>query len=475
MRSPAAAPRPLRALLLTVLACSVLLEHPRAAQQGAGPPSPPQKWTLQRALDLPDWITVGGQFRLQFEVFDEGFRQENGGNAFLARTLFDLTLHAGPWFATGELADSRALSTSSDLPLDTSLVNALELLQGHVGWRDQDLFAEEDEVEVKIGRQTLNLAGRRLVARQRFRNTINNFTGAYAHWGNSAGDEVHSFLFLPVRRLPTEQERLEDNDPRSDDESSNVRFWGVHAKKKRAIGDADLEAYIYGLDEQDGRDLATRNRDFVTFGTRIFRAPQPGELYADVEVAFQTGTNRVTSSASATEDLDHQAEFAHLTAGYQFPGELKPRAEFVFEFASGDTDPNDDEFGRFDQLFGARRPDYGPPSTLGAFQRSNIVTPGLRFFLKPRSDIELMLQDRFFYLAESRDVFVTTGLQDPTGASGDYLGNLVELRLRWNPDPNFGFEVGFAHIFTGSFTRDVPGSTSQGDTSFAYVTTKLTF
>lgn len=435
------------------------------------------KWTLEDALELPEWLSLSGQQRFQFEIFDEPFKpgETSGGNGLFSRTLLKATATRDGFFATAELADSRVISSSSDLPLDVGLVNAFELLQGHIGWRGQDQFEADDRLEIKLGRQTLDLAGRRLVSRQRFRNTINNFTGAYSHWENAAGDGIHAFYFLPVLRVPRDQDSLEDNEVKYDEETSNLAFWGVHAEKRELFGKTDGEFYVYGLDEEDSANFNSRDRNLMTFGVRFFRKPVPDAAYLDLEAAYQTGTSRPGSSAAFTENLDHQAEFLHITAGYQFDAEMDPRAEFVFEYSSGDANPDDGEWGRFDPLFGARRPDYGPPSTLGAFQRSNVVTPGLRFHLKPTRDIQVMVQDRFFYLAEATDAWVTTGLQDPTGAAGDYLGNLIEARVRWDPEPNYRIEMGVAHIFAGSFVDDVPGSTSRGDTSYGYLTTSLFF
>lgn len=444
---------------------------PAQVEQAAPEASKPEKWTLNEALDLPEWLSISGAQRFLFEIFDEPIRpsQANGGNGFYSRTLLKGTATYENWYATAEFIDSRVISSSSDLPLGTGLVNAVELLQGHVGWRDSDQITQGDQLEFKLGRQTLNLAGRRLVSRQVFRNTINNFTGAYSHWQNAGGDEIHAFYFLPVLRLPTGQEAAEDNEIEYDDETSNQRFWGIHAEKRAVFGRTDAEVYIYGLDEEDGPNFASQNRNLVTVGARFFRAPKPGEWHLDLEGAYQTGTSRPGSGAGFTEDLDHQAEFVHLTAGYQFDAEMNPRAEFVFEYSSGDADPNDGEWGRFDTLFGARRPDYGPPVTLGAFQRENVITPGVRFHFNPTRELKVMLQDRFYYLAEASDTWVTTGLQDPTGASGDYLGNQLEGRVRWDPNPNYRLEFGLANVFAGSFAKDAPGSTNSGDTTYGYL------
>ena len=62
-------------------------------------------------------------------------------------------------------------------PLDTSQVNAAELLQAYLGWRVDAPSAAVKTSAVTVGRQTIDFGGRRLLARSAFRNTINGFTG----------------------------------------------------------------------------------------------------------------------------------------------------------------------------------------------------------------------------------------------------------------------------------------------------------
>jgi len=84
-----------------------------------------------------------------------------------------------------------------------------------------------------------------------------------------------------------------------------------------------------------------------------------------------------------------------------------------------------------------------------------------------------MLTDRFHFLASDKDAWTTSGLFDPNGDAGDYIGNLAEVRLRWDATPNLRLEVGAAQLFAGSFIDDAPNATTQGDTSYAYVSTTL--
>ena len=65
---------------------------------------------------------------------------------------------------------------------------------------------------VQLGRLTMDLGSRRLVARNRFRNNTNAFTGVDWKWQSELGWDFRAFYVLPVQRLPSERERLFDND-----------------------------------------------------------------------------------------------------------------------------------------------------------------------------------------------------------------------------------------------------------------------
>jgi hypothetical protein len=69
-------------------------------------------------------------------------------------------------------------------------------------------------------------------------------------------------------------------------------------------------------------------------------------------------------------------------------------------------------------------------------------------------------------------------MQDPTGAAGSELGQDVEVRVQWDPSPNFSIDIGYDHFFKGSFITkqvDVPGNPPARDTNYFYVQTEARF
>jgi len=139
----------------------------------------------------------------------------------------------------------------------TSVVNAAELLQAYADLQLAGPLAGRSQL--RAGRMSLDMGSRRLVARNRFRNTINGFTGIRWRWQGQDASELQAFWLLPVRRRPSDPKKTRDNEVRFDDESLNVQFWGVSAGG-RLPGSNRLELYVYGLHEEDENNRPTRNR-----------------------------------------------------------------------------------------------------------------------------------------------------------------------------------------------------------------------
>ncbi len=69
-------------------------------------------------------------------------------------------------------------------------------------------------------------------------------------------------------------------------------------------------------------------------------------------------------------------------------------------------------------------------------------------------------------LAQARDNWVGSGLQDVTGVSGRSLGSHLEARLRWRPRRWLLVEAAYGHFFKGSYLEQVPGSPRTPDSDY---------
>ncbi len=446
-----------------------------------GPPGEPpieEPWRAQTALGLPDWLVVRGSFDARYESLDKRLRAgENGSNQGLfVRTLLSMTVRDTFLEASAEIIDARVFGEPDDARTTTGQVDTAELLQGYIAGRFGDAFGKGDQLRVQLGRHTMDVGSRRLVARNVFRNTINAFTGVNAQWASAGGAKVRAFYTFPVQRLPGNGDipLLQDGTPEFDEERSAVRFWGLHAALPEALAGGDFEAYLLGLDESDASDLATSDRDLNTIGARWLKKPAAGDMHWELESAFQFGES--SAGSGATELLDHRAYLHHATLGYTFPGEESVRLEGLFDIASGDRDPGDGNNERFDSLFGIPRNDFGPTGIFREIARANVVSPGVRALFSPRPRWDVMATLRFNYLASDRDAWTTTGIVDPAGNSGSHIGDLSEVRIRYQLVPDsVRLEFGAAYHAAGSFAKEAPNGNGGRDALYGYVQTTFWF
>ncbi len=393
--------------------------------------------------------------------------------AYAMRTLLMSRFKAEPGQAVVELIDSRRYLADEGSPIDTTQVDAFDVLQAHVQYDAGEIIPGGTNT-LRAGRQTVDLGSRRLVARNAFRNTINAFTGLDWLWEADGGGWVRAFYFLPVRRLPEDRPSLLDNDVVLDSQTfDSSRFGGVYGEVPGLPSRVRLEAYY--LHAHDEPSIRTRARDLHTPGLRLFREGNPGDWDFEVESTFQMGRSQ-QSVLPGSPRRDHFAHFQHAGVGYTLDVRWRPRFGFRYDFASGDREPGDDKNGRFDTLYGARRFELGPTGIYGAVARANLSSPEYNIVVRPYRSVEVGVSHRFLWLAEARDAWTPSGIVDPSGASGTELGHQLDLRLRWHALPgNLRMETGYAHLFAGDFIQTAPLAVEKGDTRYAYVEAVVQF
>lgn len=127
------------------------------------------------------WV-IDGEVRARFEALDGEFRLGRGGSdqALNLRTHLRATWQGKHWEAEGELMDARIHREASNAFISNSQVNTVDVLQAWIGRRWE---TGDGEHRLRAGRLTLDISTRRLVARNRYRNTSTRsraFTGRVA-------------------------------------------------------------------------------------------------------------------------------------------------------------------------------------------------------------------------------------------------------------------------------------------------------
>lgn len=434
-------------------------------------------WNLHDALNLPKWLSLSVEQRTRYETMDGSYKAGSKGGDQQIPLQTDVFAEArfNHFRLGGEFLDARQFGADSGSGVNNTHVDEADFLQGYLSWADQNMFYSGLGAEVVVGRQTLNLGSRRLVARNSFRNTINSFDGIrlrvldYNNW------QFNAFTTMPVNRYPTASVDILNGEQEFDTANGRTWFSGGFLEMYNVAFGINAEAYLYHLDEGDSSKNFTKNRRYFTPGVRFYIKPAKSKFDFQVETIGQLGTVRATTASTDNKDLDHEAWYQHVDVGYTFDMPWKPRFALEYDYASGDKNPTDNKDQRFDTLYGARRFDFGSTGIYGAFARSNINSPGYRLGFSPLSDVKVGVSHRLYWLAEDKDSWTTAGLQDKTGKTDNFIGHQLELSTRWDVNSSLNFETGWAHLFKGEFAKNAPKAPDSQDVDYFYIQSLLRF
>jgi len=421
------------------------------------------KWTryLSAAVNTPQWLDIGLTSRLRWEGFDNPFQadQEKNTKQWATRSRFRASARWKNFRALLEFQGSTSGEDNASDVVGVSTFSAGNVQQFFVAHTLPNVLGTGFRNDLHLGRINLDIGSRRLVARSRFGNTSQAFDGI--HWNLVNEGQWRFRAFFSQVTLNTDAKNRIGLFTNSDS-----LFWGL-SYETHQLSWSKIHLYYFGLDEDAEGERSARTHS--TFGLRFYQPSAVGYYDYDGESVWQVGT---------LDDKDHFAHFQHLSVGYTFRLPWTPRVMAMYDYASGTNNPNGNNSHTFDGLFGARRGELTPTGLFGPFFRSNISSPGIRLILKPTRTVRLNVKFRAWYLAQSRDAWINSGMQDPTGAAGSALGQDVEIRVQWDPSPNISVDIGYDHFFKGSFIKkqvDVPGNPPAAGTNYFYVQTEARF
>jgi hypothetical protein len=415
-------------------------------------------------------FALSGTHRTRYETLDPQFRAgfSNSDQALALQTTLEIDWRRGAWQAFGEIMDSRTVLNDAGSLATNATTNTLEPIQAYVTWR-------HGASTLRVGRVSADLGKRRLVARNRYRNTVNTLTGVDWAWTGDGGRTARAFHWLPMRGLPADSASILDNEYELDRATRDSSITGFFYQFPAFANGHRLESYVFDYALEPSVDLATA-ADHVSLGARAYRAPRAGAWNYEVEAVVQRGESGGSVGGVARTDLDHRASFLHVEIGYQFDAPGKPNLMFQYDRATGDEDPTDAHIERFNTLVGARRFDLGPTGIYGIVARSNIDSPGLRLTFQPASRWQAMLAYRSLRLEAARDGWIGSGWRDTSGAAGDHIGRHLEGSFTWAAIPDrLSVETGFSRLWAGRFAEQTAGAAFRGDPQYFYAAISTNF
>lgn len=161
-------------------------------------------WRIQDQIDN-QFVKLSGQSLTRYESLKGQYRGMSGDSdqVVVFRNQLKAELIFENLILVGEFMDARQNLADHGSPISTGVVNTAEFIQTYVGYKTNNVFEDNDELSFKLGRQTMDLGSRRLIASTRFRATENTFTGLRLDW-NCDDCNITLFYFFPVFRLPSD-------------------------------------------------------------------------------------------------------------------------------------------------------------------------------------------------------------------------------------------------------------------------------
>ncbi len=477
-------------------------------------------WNAHDTLGLPNWLAFGVEQRTRYESLANAFKgsqkgvQSQGGDQQIdLQTDFWLQAKFNKFRIAVELLDARTLGSDlntgatpntvnyTPFPANNASADTWDFAQGYASWADQNVLNSGLGTELKFGRQTMDLGSRRLVARPIFRNTVNNFTGFrtrvldYEQW------QFNAFVTVPVLRYPNYNSVTPNpdllNNTKWDEEDFHTWFSGGIFEYNNIYKNINAEIALYQLNEGDSSLNPTRNRNYWTPTIRFFQKPTKGKFDFQAEGMGQFGTVKYAATGGyANTTQTHEAWSSHVEAGYSFDLPWSPRFYLEYDYASGSSNWKNPSAsatdGRFDPLYGASDFDFGSTGIYGAFQRSNINSPGYKIDFAPSKDLSFKFLQRLVWLASANDCWggntCTSGTQPAlANGNGSYIGDQLGFIGRYNVNSSLNLDAGWYHLFKGDFAKSAHTTTNTGaylaginptpgaDTDYFYLESQLRF
>jgi hypothetical protein len=403
------------------------------------------------------YLSLGGQIRTRAEAVDNFMLTDapERTDAFgLMRALLHADLQAGPHlraFVEGKhsMAFGRELP-GGKRPLD------------HDEWELQNAFVDlaccsegAFSLTARAGRQELLVGSQRLVSPLDWSNTRRTFEGVRLMTRLSAL-ALDGFATRPVA-IQTSARNTRD---------SRTTFLGASVRPATPSPRLGWEIYALRLAQDDSTTLWGYEgaHERFTVGGRLTGTLGSPAARFDIEGGGQRGE---------LAEQTISAWFVATDVSRSFPGlALKPVAALGLDYASGDSDPDDDEVGTFHQLYPLGHAYAGFMDVVG---RQNLIEARGVLTATPSSRIQARASVHRFLRARTSDSAYNVGGGVLPGSPGSEraIGSELDLTSSYLIDRHTRVEVGYGHFRPGGYLEGT--ATGAVPSNWIYASTSFTF
>ena len=419
-------------------------------------------WDGRLVIDIEE--RVRGEVRNNNRDFNSASEDDNDDSWLLNRFRFGLAVKPVSWlriYAQGQ--DSReADSDRANIPgiRGAEGDDEWDLRQGYIALGD----LKKLPLLFSVGRQSITYGDGRLIADSRWGNFGRTFDAIRFRWEKQYYFWIEGFAMRPVQIL-----RHEFDDSDSEDNVFGLYFSTDYGTKQT------IDFYVYYRHKNDDQpNLDPTNRidpqgswngpagHYATLGARTKNTSDKlnGWDYAG-EFAYEVGEVFATDTNSQSFDL---SAFALAVAGgYTWKDVAwKPRIGLEFDYASGDSDPNDSNSESFQNMFPSNHDKYG---LMDEFSWRNIQDLRFQVNAKPFKKLELQFNCHSFWLANTHDFWYrSNGLsvlrtRTPDGrdvrtiGAPRLAGQELDFIATYLLTKNIQLQTGYSHFFAGPYLR----------------------
>jgi Alginate export len=394
---------------------------------------------------LPNWIRIGGEFRVRLEG-PTGIGFTNTDDFYsLDRLRVKLGIKPKDWLLFyGEVQEAQIF-------FNHHIANANPYQDKWTLWQayPQVGSSETGWVDALAGREVLRFGDERLIGPSDWLNVGRTFNVARIDL-HHPGYIVSVFASSVV---PGDNSDLHNALPGNN-------LYGVYGSFQNIVPKADFEPYVLWRVAPSNSELPeTLNRghlDEVTIGLH-WKGNLPDDFNYDIEFDGQTGSLGSSSIAA-------WASYASVGKTLRKVA-TTPHIFLEGNYASGTKNPNGHAWNTFDEIYPSNHDKLGFADLVG---RRNLVQFRAGVEEEPTKKWKLKQQFEPFWLATSNDNFYASGgaiaVAAHPGASR-HIGNELDLVAEYELNKGLNFGFGYARMFAGQFLET---TTSGHDYSYPY-------
>jgi hypothetical protein len=429
--SPRAAPRGLCRPFFSALAVAVAA-LPAYAQ---APPQPiPRAATVPApaAQPLPDWLRVGLEHRGRLEgPVNAGFNDTRDDAYWLNRFRFNVRVKPSRLLSFHVQAQDAQVFGRNSKPDAPPFEDTFDLRMAYADIGETG----KSPVIVRLGRQELAFGEQRLVGHANWVNTARTFDAARVTVARKTF-KVDGFASSVVTMSDGDFNRSRQGES----------FYGAYSSFTAIVPKATLEPYVLARNVRMATsESGIRGRlESVTLGAR-WLGKLPAGLDYNTEMALQRGS-------LASDDISAWA--GHWLVGRTTGTKASLRVSSEYNYASGDSDPNDGKRNTFDQLYPTAHDKYGLADQVGWRNVHHLRTA---VDVRPNAKWTVSGSYHSWWLASTTDGLYGAGgavlVRPVAGFTDRHVGQELDVQTTYPLSPRIQVSGGYAYIIPGAFLK----------------------